>query len=64
MGHILNTGIRCFRAIRVEINTAAQQRQFAKLRHLYFPGEHFLIIMMGYDTKAFTWSSTAVKIAT
>ena len=34
MGHILDTGIRCFRAIRVGISTAAQLRQIFKVRTL------------------------------
>ena len=32
MGHILDTGIRCFRAIRMGISTAAQLRQICKVR--------------------------------
>ena len=61
MGHILDTGIRCFRAIRVGISTAANKGKFAKLRpccqslekHPYFVGEHFLIIMVGVQYKGF-----------
>ena len=66
MGHILDTAIRCFRAIRVQLPSKGK---FAKLRpslekYLHFSMEHFLIIMTGCNTKVFTWSSTAVKIAT
>ena len=33
-------------------------RQSLENRYLYFPGEYFLIILTGYNTKVFTWSST------
>ena len=62
MGHILDTGMRCVRAIRVGIrSTAPNKDELAKLRpccqslekHLHFPGEHFLIIMLGVQYKGF-----------
>ena len=61
MGHMPDTDIRCFRSIRVGISTAANKAKFARLRpscqslekHLYFPGEHFLIIMTGVEYKGF-----------
>ena len=61
MGHILDTGIRCFRAIIVGIVQLPDKGKFAKLRtccqslekHLYFPREYFLIIMMGVQYKGF-----------
>ena len=56
-----------FRAIRVQL---PNKGKFAKLRpccqslekHVHFAGENFLIIMTGYNTKVFTWSSTAIKV--
>ena len=58
MGHILDKGIRCFKAIRVQL---PNKGKFAKLRpccqslekHLHFPREHFLIIMTGVQCEGF-----------
>ena len=62
MGHILNTTIRCFKAVRVQL---PNKGKFAKLKpslekYLHFLMEHFLIIMMRVQYKGFK----AVKVAT
>ena len=65
MGHILDTEIKSENKLPNKGKLAKLRSCYQRLEnHLYFPGEYFLIIMTGVQYKSFTWSSTAVKIAT
>ena len=55
MGHILDTAIRCFRAMRVQL---PNKSKFAKLKpslekYLQYLIEHFLVIMMRVQYNSF-----------
>ena len=59
MGHILDTTMRCFRAIRVQL---PNKGKFAKLKpklekYLHHLMEHFLIVMMRVKIQRFVQQS-------